>query len=228
MHFGRILEGLWDGRVTSLPATDPHALCSLIQGFLPVPSLCLSQRGTGAEDALVLGDDCRLASDLPLGDVLAEELDLDVPDRSLVILLPEACLRDDAPAAEVSRIAGRVLAQAAALIAERRWLEIDDEITAIRSLATLYRNLEKTRLPRLLGLQPSAFRAAFEGEIHALFGWSVLAPAEADAGAPGAERRPPAPARPAPLPANEPRIDRARQIPKVIRLLPHQRIQDGV
>ncbi|WP_157577761.1 hypothetical protein [Roseivivax halodurans] len=129
------------------------------------------------DEISVFAADCHIAPDLPLADVLAEELDLFVDERSLVFVLPEALTRRGGANAVPTSAVGRALAQAAVLISERGWRDSSDEIAAVQSLADRCNSLAVTDLPRRLGLDIPTFRKAFARELQALFGWSILAPA---------------------------------------------------
>lgn len=174
MHFGRILEGLWDGRVRPIEMNRHGALCDLIQALMPVRSVCLSDAGARGDRIAVFGDDSELAPDLPIGDVIAEELDIEVADSSLVFLVPARIADGAAPAADLSRAVGAAVARAIVHLAERGMLIIEHELGAIRSLATVYQDLAGTERFERAGLAAEPFRAGFAEELHALFGWPVM------------------------------------------------------
>lgn len=79
-----LLEGIWDGSITALPSGERGQIAQVIERMIPVPAICL----TGVEpigDIRILPECTELLSGVSLGDVLAEELGVEVPYGALVI-----------------------------------------------------------------------------------------------------------------------------------------------
>ncbi|APZ50348.1 hypothetical protein Ga0080574_TMP14 (plasmid) [Salipiger abyssi] len=89
MRRGKVLDLIWQDDV-SLP--DPQAYGTfkkLFSQILPVRFEALTAGGA-CERPLAMSDGLELAPALPLGDVLVEELPLDLPYGTLVLFLPRA------------------------------------------------------------------------------------------------------------------------------------------
>ncbi|MBY6006471.1 hypothetical protein KUV62_21280 [Salipiger bermudensis] len=89
MRSGEVLSLIWQDGVT-LPIHDNfRAFEALFSRILPVRSAALLA-GPSCTRPLAMSDELELAPALPLGDVLVEELPIDLPYGTMVLFLPEA------------------------------------------------------------------------------------------------------------------------------------------
>ncbi len=84
----RLLEGIWSGSITARPASDPGPISRAVAEIVKIPTISLT--GTTRLAGLrMLPESTELLPGLSLGDVLAEELGLDVPYGAIVIFEAE-------------------------------------------------------------------------------------------------------------------------------------------
>lgn len=98
-----LLELVWQGAIRPADGVAARQLARLLKDLLPVDCICLTAT-SGLRRSRVLSDETELMPALPLGDVLAEEMGLDVPYGSLVVI-------EEAGQASVSRRLGAVVAE---------------------------------------------------------------------------------------------------------------------
>ncbi|KAA9009980.1 hypothetical protein [Histidinibacterium aquaticum] len=122
----------------------------------------------GIDRTVVLSDETELMPTLPLGDVLAEELDLDVPYGSLIVIQPEGAL--DAMPGAVSYQVGTVVGEAMLGLIERGMFGLDVENRALFTMAASYSRLAEGAEFRHLGLSPEWFRSGLGASLGAY--WS--------------------------------------------------------
>lgn len=98
------LASIWNGRYCSLPAMPLP--CRTTLGVFGFPILFLLDRADKSPYPRAFTDDVLLAADLTLGEVLAEEMNLVVPEGSMIV----ACNRlDESDPYLGARLAGEVL-----------------------------------------------------------------------------------------------------------------------
>ncbi len=83
----KLLTMIWQDQVTLPEAQTAKVFAKSFTNIIPVPVTILQVEGD-LDSVLVLSEAVELMPALPLGDVLAEELDLDIPHDTFVILLP--------------------------------------------------------------------------------------------------------------------------------------------
>lgn len=98
------LASIWNGQYCPLPALPLH--CRAPLGVFGFPILFLMDSSATARQPRVFSDDFMLALDLTLGEVLAEEMNIVVPDGSMIVV----CTPIDQSDAHLGlRLAGEVL-----------------------------------------------------------------------------------------------------------------------
>jgi hypothetical protein len=80
-----LLEGIWNGSITALPAGASSRIAQAIADLAPVPIVCLMS-ATSLGDLRIWPEAAELMPGVSLGDVLVEELGLEVPYGALVIV----------------------------------------------------------------------------------------------------------------------------------------------
>lgn len=87
MHSDLILEQIWGGAIEARSAGDMSPLARLLGALLTVPMVTLVAHAEVTRPFAMMETD-ELLPGAPLGDVLAEELVLDVPRDALVLIEP--------------------------------------------------------------------------------------------------------------------------------------------
>lgn len=80
----KLIEGIWNGTIAALPAGQKGRIAHAIGQIVDVPTVCL----TPADDIggiRLLPESIELMPDVTLGDMLAEELGVDVPYGAIVV-----------------------------------------------------------------------------------------------------------------------------------------------
>ncbi len=101
MQYKHILEQIWSGSITALANPQESRIAGLLGELNPVAMVCLRSRRPMIRD-YVLPEFFELVPGLPLGDVLAEELGLDVPYGALVVI--EAALEGSAQSPDMQHV----------------------------------------------------------------------------------------------------------------------------
>ncbi|MHA6345483.1 hypothetical protein [Roseivivax sp. CAU 1761] len=125
---------------------------------------------SATEEIQTYTDDALVQPDLPLGDLLAEELDAEVRDGSLVFVLPAALTVPGTSDATLSEAAGVAVISALATLAETRAVFRDRELEALRGLARFYENLPDVPGFEAAGLDAAGFRLGIARALEQRFG----------------------------------------------------------
>ena len=127
MRSGEVLSLIWQDGVT-LPIHDGYrAFETMFSRILPVRAVCLLA-GASCTRPLAMSDELELAPALPLGDVLVEELPVDLPYGTLVLFLPE---RDT----DLSALMGAAVGEALQLLLNQAGLPMERETDALYLVA---------------------------------------------------------------------------------------------
>lgn len=154
----RTLEMIWQEAVR--PA-DPAATASfkgLIDALLPVKSVLLSA-DHGVDSVAVIPDEVELMPALSLGDVLVEELQIDVPYGSLAILCEQSFLDGCVDSASVSRAVGMAVGQTLLTVLRQGAFPLERENEALFVLASAYDQVARSPEFEQLGLIYITFSA---------------------------------------------------------------------
>ncbi|MCR8550577.1 hypothetical protein M4578_22370 [Salipiger sp. P9] len=127
MRRGNVLNLIWQGEV-SLPAEDRYTgFEALFSQILPVRCTALLAGGECSRP-LAMADGLELAPSLPLGDVLVEELPLDLPYDTLVLFLPRS-------QTDLSRLMGGAVGETLQLMLSLGNLPMERETDALYLMA---------------------------------------------------------------------------------------------
>ncbi|MDP5346988.1 MAG: hypothetical protein NWQ32_01170, partial [Paracoccaceae bacterium] len=85
MRQDRLLELIWQGDIKLGIGPGARRLQRAMAALLPLRVVCLGAT-SGVDRSCLMTDDAELLPELPIGDVLAEELSIDVPAGSLVVV----------------------------------------------------------------------------------------------------------------------------------------------
>ncbi|WP_226627475.1 hypothetical protein [Alloyangia pacifica] len=118
---------IWRDGVTLPAARFRNRFHAALTSILPVEVVILAAKGA-CDRPLVMADELELAPALPLGDVLVEELPLDLPYSTMVVLLPES----DAP---FSELLGETVGEALLLAQSLGGVPMEHETDALYIMA---------------------------------------------------------------------------------------------
>ncbi|GGE50616.1 hypothetical protein GCM10011360_42070 [Primorskyibacter flagellatus] len=167
----RLLEDIWMGRIRAARGGEAQALSRQLRALLPVHHVLLTT-DAGDDRVTVRMDDAEMMPALPLGDVLTEELGLDVPYGALVIL------RDGGSAGPVSYDAGMILAEILLSVLRTGLFPMERETDALFAMAASYDRLVEASGFRHSGLDAAEFRLGLAASLGAY--WSGARRAGAD------------------------------------------------
>ena len=118
MQADALLEQIWGNAIEVRAAGEMSPLARLLGALLTVPMVTLVAHAGGERPYAMMESD-ELLPGAPLGDILAEELGLDVPQEAVVLIEPvgfadAASYSGSALGAELGRILGDIASSAAA------------------------------------------------------------------------------------------------------------------
>lgn len=127
MRSGDVLKLIWRDGVALPEMVFGLRFHAALTAILPVRSEVLMARGD-CERPLVMADDLELAPALPLGDVLVEELPLDLPYGTMVVMLPDT-------QAPFSQLLGETVGEALLLAQSLSGIPMEHETDALYIMA---------------------------------------------------------------------------------------------
>lgn len=160
------MELVWLGAIQPAEGAAARRTDRLLKSLLPVKFRSLTAL-TGIDGACVLPDETELLPALPLGDVLAEELDLDLPYGTLIVI--HETESNDHPD-EMSYHLGGVIGEALLGVLRSGTFPLEREAEALYVMACSYHRLVEGTGFRHLGLIPERFRAGLAASLGAY--WS--------------------------------------------------------
>ena len=171
----RILELIWQGVVRPLNVTEAAMLQPMLSALLPMPIVSL-KAGSGADRIAILPDELEVMPALPLGDVIVEELSVDVPYGALVLICDAATVGAATGPDRLSRDLGAVVGQTLLTVLRRGAFPLEHENEALYTMACAYDRMARTIAMQSLGLVPWEFS---RGLAETLGGyWSGSHPAD--------------------------------------------------
>lgn len=158
MRPGRLLELIWQGDIQ--PATGPSArrIQRALGALLPLRTVLLSA-AYGVDRSYILNEETELLPEVSLGDVLAEELSIEVPVGSLVVFSDSDLLFDSLPDDELSYDLGVMVVEALLGVIGSRIFSLEQETAALYAMAYSYHSMIDGSGFMHLGLVPAQFRA---------------------------------------------------------------------
>lgn len=163
MTHDKLLEDIWVGNIQAARGSDAMTLSRQMRALVPVHHVSLTAR-TGVDRVAVMLDDAELLPALPLGDVVAEELGLDVPYGALVIL------REAGAAGDVSHDAGMLVGEILLMALRSGLFPMERETDALYVMARSYDRLAEASGFRHVGLNAREFRTGLAASLGAY--WS--------------------------------------------------------
>ncbi|PCH94796.1 MAG: hypothetical protein COB84_07075 [Rhodobacteraceae bacterium] len=146
MHNGTLLEGIWNGHITSTQSRFSKDIKHLLKSILPFYTVCLSAN-TATISSRILPEEIELLPALPLGDILAEELSENVPHGSMIVILKEQNCKAVMNKPDVSYQLGLIIGDMLLGIIGEGVFPLKYETEALRVMANSYcyliENLER-------------------------------------------------------------------------------------
>lgn len=167
----RVLEDIWTGRIRAARGDAAQALSRQLRALVPVHHVLLSA-SAGVDRVAVMLDDSELMPALPLGDVLAEELSVDVPYGALIVL------RDAGSTNPVSYDAGSIVGEILLTLLRSGLFPMERETDALYAMACSYDQLVEASGFRHTGMDAGEFRLGLAASLGAY--WSGAGVAGAD------------------------------------------------
>ncbi|MBB05916.1 MAG: hypothetical protein CML03_10425 [Pseudooceanicola sp.] len=167
----RLLEDIWVGRIRATRNNEGKILSRQLRALVPVHHVLLSAQET-VDRVAVRTDDTEMMPALPLGDVLAEELKIDVPYGALVIL------RDAGSSGPLSYDAGMMLGEVLLTVLRSGLFPMARETDALFAMAASYDQLVEASGFRHTGMDSEEFRLGLAASLGAY--WSGARRAGAD------------------------------------------------
>tara|TARA_R110002049_G_scaffold29972_2_gene101938 strand:+ start:29487 stop:30209 length:723 start_codon:yes stop_codon:yes gene_type:complete len=147
-----LIGGIWKGACHSGSAVDGKLFKTLIRALIPVQTAIFEMQGWGGDPA-AMPEDIEPIPGICLGDILAEELDADVPYGALVVIRNQNALPN------ISHSVGALVGEALLRVIGRGMFPLADEDSVLYALGLAYYRVAQAEELVQLGLEPAAFRA---------------------------------------------------------------------
>ncbi|MBL3704403.1 hypothetical protein GI582_17025 [Sulfitobacter sp. BDSS02] len=152
----RTLELIWQGAILPMERKQADRLMRVLKVLLPMHFVCLSAE-RGIDGLMILPDELELMPALPLGDVVVEELAVDVPYGSLLLVSePDNAIRMSSPHA-FSHDIGMAVGQTLLSVLRVGAFPLERENEALYIMACAFDQMARTAELRNLGLVPEEF-----------------------------------------------------------------------
>lgn len=172
-----ILEQIWQGAIRPAGAAESKRVRRIFQAMVPTKTLFL-QGPVGAARANVYQDDMELMPELALGDVLVEELSVEVPYGSLVVVCDDDCLTAPIDLEMLSFDIGVAVAKVLLGVVRNGVFPLERENEALYIMACAYDRMARSIGMQHLGLVPDEFAKGLTGTLGAY--WSGAMQARTD------------------------------------------------
>lgn len=156
MGYRGLLELVWRGAITSSVGQRAQRLERLLGELLPVRAICLTA-SVELGETRVMTDETELEPALSLGDVLAEELSLEVPYGTLVVIESARGRGKADDLGALSERLGEIVGEVLLGVIRRGVFSFEGEAAALFAMGSSYHRLAQARPLRDLGLEPERF-----------------------------------------------------------------------
>lgn len=172
MRNGQLLELIWQGSITTSRSKSTQRMAGLLKALLPLRAVHLRAKA-GIDRVCVMLDETELMPALPLGDVLAEELALEVPYGTIVVITEEDQQIVQMTDEDMSYNLGIVVGSTLLDVISRGVFPLQRESSALYIMGCSYHNMANGSGLQHLGLKPINFRAGLAASLGAF--WSGAA-----------------------------------------------------
>ena len=166
MRNSEILDLIWSGDARSGPEPATGKIQCTLSALLPVRLITLSV-DSGVERFHIVPETRELLPDASLGDVLVEELGIDVPVGSLILLQDAALLDATVSENDLSHDVGMLMGEVLINAILSGTFPISREMDALYAMAASYCSIANGAGLRELGLVPAQFRAGLGASLCA-------------------------------------------------------------
>ena len=172
-----VLELLWQGAIRPMHGTEANRLKRVLQAMLPMRIICLAA-STGIDRISVLPDEIEVMPALPLGDVVVEELSVDVPYGALLMFCDDDVIAGPIENATLSYDLGIAVGQTLLTVLRRGTFPLERENEALYIMACAFDRMAHTTGMQHLGLVPGEFSKGLAGILGAYWSGSRLSRTE--------------------------------------------------
>jgi len=132
-----LLKSIWDGGIKTPQSRISKEVIRLLELVLPLNTVCYST-GTGVTRSCMIPEEIELSPDLPLGDVLAEELSSDIPIGALIVIIKDQTRTGDFSQSDASLQLGLLIGDALLNIVGEGLFPLEQEADALLLMAKSY------------------------------------------------------------------------------------------
>ena len=166
MQVNSLIGGIWKGACHIDSSADGRHFNMLIRALIPVQASVFEMQDW-AGHPVAMPDCIEPIPGICLGDILAEELDADVPFGSLVVIRKSDNFHN------ISEAAGALVGEVLIGIIGRGLFPLMDEDSVLHTLGQAYYHAAETDELLKLGLEPAAFRAGLNAVLAQYWGRPV-------------------------------------------------------
>ncbi|MEX3314468.1 hypothetical protein [Sulfitobacter sp. PS-8MA] len=166
MQVNSLIGGIWKGACHIDSSADGRHFNMLIRALIPVQASVFEMQDW-AGHPVAMPDCIEPIPGFCLGDILAEELDADVPFGSLVVIRKRDNFQN------ISQAAGALVGEVLIGIIGRGLFPMMDEDSVLHTLGQAYHHAAEADELLRLGLEPAAFRAGLNAVLAQYWGRPV-------------------------------------------------------
>ena len=167
-----LLESIWQGEIVTTQTKMCKEVSRLLRMMLPLQTVCLSAK-SGVKRSCIIAENLEVMPEIPLGDVLAEELSADVPFGSLIVILKEQSLTVPLKKSEVSFQLGLLVGDALLDIIGSGTFPLHCEAEALEVMENSYYHLIDSDEYWRRDICPRQFRAGLTQSLNEY--WNAVA-----------------------------------------------------
>lgn len=177
MRNSRILELIWQGDIQLAKGTRVRKKKRVLSALLPLRIVFLAAK-RGVDRSCILLVETELLPEITLGDVLAEELSIDVPAGTLVVISDAEMLAEEILDEELSYDMGVLVAETLMEAVRGGNFPLEQETDALYVMASSYHDIIGASGFEHLGLVPAKFREGLAAGLSTL--WAGARTARSD------------------------------------------------
>lgn len=169
-----ILEQIWQGAIQPSASRESNRVRRILSAMIPT-RLILLKSECECDLANVYLDDLELMPELAMGDVIVEELSIEVPYGTLIVLRREESTGDHFDPEAISFDIGVIVAKTLMTVLKLGAFSLDRENEALFVMACAYSRMAQTTGMQHLGLVPSEFSKGLAGTLGTYWSGAKLA-----------------------------------------------------
>lgn len=162
-----LLHAIWTGDVIPVHPGAKHALIDILETIFKIQTVVI-EVPEGPLCGRVLQETTELMPDLPVGDVLEEELNISVPIGAVIVCLSRKALEAARGLKDGTRALGTVCAQIIVDAVQLAVSPIEDERQEMRQLAQMLMSVARHLAATTGSIDVAAFKAALARELSQL------------------------------------------------------------